>query len=114
MTQHKASEYVLNVEVVYKESIMGYNPNPSSPFLKLTLLSPKHVPACRTVLESGFSLPPYGDRQYQTFESNVPFVLRYMIDVGMVGAGWVEVIAGQYSLRETNKRSTCQYEIDVP
>ena len=38
-----------------------------------------------------------------------------MIDVGMVGGGWIEIGPGDYVIRpESQKRSTCQLEIDVP
>ncbi len=29
--------------------------------------------------------------QHQTYESNVPFVLRYMIDRSIVGGNWLEI-----------------------
>jgi len=28
----------------------------------------------------------------ETFESNIPFVLRYMIDTGLVGMCWIEIL----------------------
>jgi len=37
-----------------------------------------------TIIE-GLQLPN------QTFESNIPYVLRFMIDVGIVGMGWMEI-----------------------
>ena len=53
-------------------------------------------------------------RSYQTFESNVPFILRFMIDQDINGCNWVEAPAGTYSIRDDGrKKSLCQLEIDV-
>ena len=49
---------------------------------------------------------------FQTFESNVLYTLRFMVDRGVVGGNWVELPAGGYAHRE-KKQSMCQYECDV-
>ena len=55
--------------------------------------------------------PPLSSRRY---ESNIPFVLRYMIDRDISGSNWCEMTAGTYSLRDDDdKVSHCQYEADV-
>ena len=47
-----------------------------------------------------------------TFESNIVFVLRFMIDTKVVGMNWIEVPAGKYKITpENKKRSSCQLEI---
>jgi len=52
--------------------------------------------------------------QYQTYESNIPFVLRYMIDRNMVGASWIHLDPGTYELVAPEQASShCQYEINV-
>lgn len=49
-----------------------------------------------------------------TFESNVQFTLRFMIDTKLVGMNWIEVPAGSYKLTpESKKRSHCQIELSV-
>lgn len=65
-----------------------------------------------------------------TYESNIPFILRFMIDTGVrvvecflrrgpilsqvVGMNWIEVPAGKYSLLKGNsKKSHCQIELSV-
>lgn len=46
-----------------------------------------------------------------TYESNVLFALRFMIDCNVVGGNWIEVPAGKY--RKTSKSfSNCQLEFD--
>ncbi len=34
-----------------------------------------------------------------TFESNVPFVLRFLIDCDISGSNWIELPRGAYTLR---------------
>lgn len=49
-----------------------------------------------------------------TFESNMPFALRFMIDQDINGMQWIQIRKGGYILRnEKNKKSTCQFEFDV-
>ena len=47
-----------------------------------------------------------------TFESNIAYTLRFMIDTKVVGMNWVEVPAGNYTLVHA-KRSKCQIEIST-
>ena len=49
-----------------------------------------------------------------TYESNLPYALRYMIDNEIVGMSWIKVEAGNYKIRPRNLRvSNAQIEIDV-
>jgi DNA polymerase delta subunit 1 len=65
-----------------------------------------------------------------TYESNIPFILRFMIDTNVrvnerfccpgltlsqvVGMNWIEVPAGKYSLlKGKDKKSHCQIELSV-
>lgn len=64
-----------------------------------------------------------------TFESNIAYTLRFMIDTKVwttcreyseitlpqvVGMNWIEIPAGQYKLvSEKDKKSTCQIELKV-
>jgi len=66
------------------------------------------------ICESGLVHQPYDHMQYQTYESNIPFVLRYMIDRNMVGASWIHLDPGTYELVAPEQASShCQYEINV-
>ena len=47
-----------------------------------------------------------------TFESNIAYTLRFMIDTKVVGMNWIEVPAGNYTLVHA-KKSKCQIEIFV-
>ncbi|KAJ1493520.1 DNA-directed DNA polymerase [Baffinella frigidus] len=59
-----------------------------------------------------FAVPNLGHRTFLTYESNVHFIMRYMVDGDILGANWVTLPAGSY-LPRVNKASTCQIEVDV-
>jgi len=107
---------VINVELIHKRPLTGYSAKDSESFFKITVANPKLVATCRTVLERGIACLP-GDRLWNcplTFESNIPFPLRFMIDQGMSGGSWVEIKEATYTVREPSQyTSTCQIEIDV-
>jgi DNA polymerase delta subunit 1 len=109
--------YVISVTVEQKETVQNYHRGRKRPFARITLASPDLVSTCRNILEMGISLPSYGDRAFTTYESNVPFVLRFMIDSGMVGGGWVVVPKGSYRVcggeRDDQRTTLCQYEVHV-
>ncbi|PFH51036.1 hypothetical protein AMATHDRAFT_75228 [Amanita thiersii Skay4041] len=91
---------VLKVEWFLSRSIMGYMGEQTVPFLKLTLNESRKVPTVRDEL--------------QTFESNLLFVLRFMVDTKVVGMNWIEVPAGKYKVvSEENRKTHCQLEITM-
>lgn len=51
----------------------------------------KHVCIRAAILEQGVSLPCLDDqvRSFLTYESNVLFALRFMVDTDIVGGNWV-------------------------
>jgi DNA polymerase delta subunit 1 len=121
--QNKVPRYVLAVTLVNAQSILGFAEQ-TSKFLKIIVALPTHVATLRNKLEgAALSLPSYGQRSYQTFEADIPFTLRFMIDRKIVGASWVELPPGAYSVRPERtpqqrgglflKSSYCQYECDI-
>jgi len=103
------------------KSIMGYHTSHTK-FLKVYVSMPTLVPTLKRILEEGMSLPGispistssthnmWQDGQgssYQPFECNVPFVLRFMIDEDICGAGWLTLPKGTYQFR-SNKVTNCQ------
>ena len=47
-----------------------------------------------------------------TYESNIAYTLRFMIDTHVVGMNWVEIPGGRYEvLQGDEKRSLCQIEV---
>ncbi|KAN0088533.1 DNA polymerase family B domain containing protein [Tylopilus felleus] len=117
LNKSAGGNYVLNVETVKRRSLWGYLGDDWIPFMKLTISEPKVLPKVRGVFERGelsfrecFML----GQSYSTYESNIPYILRFMIDTKVVGMNWIEIPAGRYKLlSEEAKRSTCQIELNV-
>ncbi|KAH6916141.1 delta DNA polymerase [Coprinopsis sp. MPI-PUGE-AT-0042] len=112
------SPLVKRVERVMKKSILEYRGDDNSPFLKLTIVEPRDVPKVRGLFEDGkchYEGLFENDNVKTTYESNIVYPLRFMIDTKVVGMNWIEVPAGKYTVvAEAQRKSTCQIEIDVP
>jgi len=113
---------VLAVDLTIKESIYGYHGNKKIPYLCITVALQKLIAPARRLLESGFSCAGYGQRGYQTYESNIDFEVRFMVDTNTVGCNWIELPAGTYQMRSFStpdikkqpiKLSRCQIEVDI-
>jgi DNA polymerase delta subunit 1 len=107
----KLSEYCRAVSYVTShKSIMGYD-SPHTHFFKVRVAMPTLVPTLKRVMEDGIELAGvHSDENYYCgFECNVPFVLRYMIDQDIQGAGWLTLPQKTYQVRDADKKQThCQ------
>jgi DNA polymerase delta subunit 1 len=100
------------IEQTEKKSITNYNPNQSK-FLKIFTRFPTDVSKIKGIFETGYS---YNRINFDptTYESNMPYGLRFMIDTGIFGISWIELKAGTYKVRSKDmKLSNCQIELDV-
>ncbi|CAI8049448.1 DNA polymerase delta catalytic subunit [Geodia barretti] len=97
-------EAVPAVEMCRKSSIYGFYFNEMSDFLRVTVSLPKLVAPARRLV-SCISVPPFGQIDYQVFEANIDFEVRFMVDTGVVGCSWIELPAGKYRFR--NQSQTC-------
>uniref|UniRef100_A0A0E0BG65 DNA polymerase n=1 Tax=Oryza glumipatula TaxID=40148 RepID=A0A0E0BG65_9ORYZ len=88
--------FVKRIELVQKQTIMHYQPQQSQPFLKIVVALPTMVASCRGILERGITIEGLGSKSFLTYESNILFALRFMIDCNIVGGNWIEVPAGKY------------------
>lgn len=106
---------VVGVQVIEdRMSIYGYQFDRPLRLWKIYLSMPSFVPKLRAALEGGLTLPGCDYRSFQTYESNVPFLLRFLIDHEIAGCSWLEAPRGSYSVRHaSNKQSLCQLEIDI-
>lgn len=61
------------------------------------------------IFEQGITLKWLNSLSYRstTYESNVIYALRFMIDCSVVGGNWVELPAGSYSLVQAQVRLVC-------
>ena len=90
---------VLAVEICQKSSIYGYHFNKMFPFLKITVSTPKLIASARRLVNS-VNLPTFKQVDYQSFESNIEYEIRFMVDADVVGCNWIECPAGKYTLRK--------------
>ncbi|CCG82067.1 DNA polymerase [Taphrina deformans PYCC 5710] len=99
--------------LVMRESLYGYQGNQKSPFIKIVMTDPKHLPKLRGSFERGdFSFNGMFPGQVMTFESTLAYELRFMIDTGLFGMSWIELAAGQYEMVPVYSRvSNCQIEL---
>ena len=75
---------------------------------------PSLMAGIKRMLDDGVQLSGCGVIRGQTYESNVPFVLRFMIDNEISGADWVELPAGKYSIIPLNlQKSRCNLELNI-
>ncbi|KAL3630140.1 DNA polymerase delta catalytic subunit [Castilleja foliolosa] len=105
----KVPKYVRRIELVQRRSIMYYQQQDSQPFLKIVVALPTMVASCRGILDRGIQIDGLGMKNFITYESNVLFALRFMIDCNIVGGNWIEVPHAKYK-RTTENRSYCQLD----
>ncbi|GAV61568.1 DNA_pol_B domain-containing protein/DNA_pol_B_exo1 domain-containing protein/zf-C4pol domain-containing protein [Cephalotus follicularis] len=107
----KVPKHVRRIEMVHRRNIMYYQQQTSHPFLKIVVALPTMVTSCRGILDRGIQIDGFGMKSFMTYESNVLFALRFMIDCNIVGGNWIEVPAGKYKKTAKNL-SYCQLEVD--
>lgn len=113
MRGHKdVTTAVVKVEYCMKQNMYGYTSQGKIPFLKVTVAVPKLVATTRRILKEGFKTKTYPSHNYQSFESNIDFEIRFMVDAKVVGCNWITIPAGKYKVRKVQS-SLAQIEIDV-
>ncbi|KAF9931664.1 DNA-directed DNA polymerase delta, partial [Modicella reniformis] len=103
---------IIKIEWKLKISIYKYYGDEKSPFLKITLREPKFVAAAKRSIEKGISFEGFKNISDQTFESNIAYLLRFMIDCKVTGANWIELPAGSYKLRN-DSNSNAQINVEI-
>ncbi|KAI4317080.1 hypothetical protein L6164_024989 [Bauhinia variegata] len=103
-------KFVRRIEMVQRRSIMYYQQQSSHTFLRIVVALPTMVTSCRGILDRGIQIDGIGMKSFMTYESNVLFALRFMIDCNIVGGNWIEVPAGKYKTEKS--LSYCQLEFD--
>ncbi len=90
---------VKHVELVDKASVMHYQQGLGK-FLKIYTTLPKFVNQLRSAFEnSSFRFKSLMIFSSVTYESNLPYALRFMIDNEIVGMSWIKVCGGKYRKR---------------
>ncbi|CDZ96215.1 delta dna polymerase [Phaffia rhodozyma] len=109
-----SGQVALSTKVEMKKSLWGYKGDDRSPFLKITLSDPKFVSRLRGIFERGeFAFRELLDGPLTSYESNISYELRFMIDTKITGMNWLEIPAGKYIIRPAGRKvSKCQIEMD--
>lgn len=90
---------VRSIELVLKSSVMHYQSKQGT-FMKIYTTLPKYVSQLRTLFENGgYTYKKHPLFYHVTYESNLPYALRFMIDNEIVGMSWIRVNAGKYTVR---------------
>lgn len=110
-------EAVLEVSIVKAQSMFGYHGEDEFPFLKIVLALPRLIAAAKRLLERVTVYDRFDFQDCRSYESNIDFDIRFMVDTGVVGCSWIELPAGAYRLRSRLAmpavESRCQIEVDV-
>lgn len=112
--EKKIVNFVLGVtKEPNKQSLLGYHFGRTKDFIKVYVALPSLIPGVKRIFDEGFLVAGLGNIAGQTYESNVPFVLRFMIDNNINGSDWIKIPAGAYSVRTKDTVSRCSIELDV-
>ena len=111
---NKPKVAVAAIALMHKHSLLGFSSGKQKTVLKITMTLPNLVPTARSLLTKGFTFQGYATPGLTTYESNVPYVLRFMVDHDIVGCNWLEIPKNRCSKRqEASQVSRCQEEYDV-
>jgi len=110
---------IMEVKGVQRQTLKFYQPRDSRLYIKITVALPTHIAPLKAILDAGILLDFEDEshpRAFQTFESNVLFALRFMVDTDIVGGNWIELPASKYitvAASHPEKESHCQLEAHV-
>lgn len=75
--EKRLSKCILGIEKVEsRQSLLGYHHGRTKDFIKIYIAMPSLVPSAKRIIEDGMDVAGFGRACGQTYESNVPFVLR--------------------------------------
>ncbi|KAI2784895.1 DNA polymerase family B-domain-containing protein [Daldinia loculata] len=108
---------IYSCQIVLRENIYGFQGNTQSPYIKITVTDPKHIPRVRSAFEKNEAnwrgMWKGVEGGIMTFD-NLQYVLRFMVDCKIPGMSWVEAPAKSYRLiPEGQRQSSCQIEAEI-
>ena len=75
--EKKIATHVLGIEkVASKQSLLGYHFQQTKDFIKVFVAVPSQIAAMKRIFDDGLQVPGFGNVSGQTYESNVPYILR--------------------------------------
>ncbi|KAF9649950.1 hypothetical protein BDM02DRAFT_3227677 [Thelephora ganbajun] len=113
LNEVSGGDYVVRTELIKKQTLWGYKGDTPVNFIRIITIDARNLPKVRDkCIPTQCSYQDLFGGVVPTFESNIVYTLRFMIDTKVVGMNWIEVPAGNYTLIHT-KRSKCQIEIFI-
>lgn len=110
-------ENVLKMEFVNKLSMCGWSEDrPAEPMLKITMADCSGINKARKALDYGNRFVVPRDLPIPTYEANVQFELRFMVDHKMGGCQWIKLKSKTYKVIPQNhpsRLSNCTYEFHL-
>lgn len=110
-------EAVLEVSIVEKKNLYSYAGDENMQFIRISVVLPKMIAATKRLLEREVIYEKFDFQDCRTFETNIDFDIRFMVDTNVVGCSWIELPKGKWRLRTRNTtpsiESRCQLEVDV-
>ncbi|KAF3939318.1 hypothetical protein ABW19_dt0202396 [Dactylella cylindrospora] len=95
----QGEQAIASVQIVMRENLYGFQGNQKSPYIKISVTDPKHIPKLRRFLEQGEANYAGMWRGVEggimTFD-NIQFIMRFMVDTKIAGMSWVEVKKDKY------------------
>lgn len=117
LTRHNGCAAVKRVELVEREPLYNYKgktANRKRPMFLVTCAQPSFVSKCKEFLHAGIVIGDGLFGKFDVFEANVDFILRFNIDLGIPGCGWVTCPADSLHHRVTHEKvSRCAIEFDM-
>ena len=109
------SATVVRVESHRRRSLMHHSADPlrnERGFIKLVVQMPGHVPKVRELVAQGVECAAIwdGSMHFATYESNVIFPLRFLVDTGAGGCNWLS-LHGAALHPAQHRVSNCQLEL---
>lgn len=107
------TEAVLAIELELKANLYGFQNNKKSPFLKIYVATQTAIGTCRKVLEYGFSVEGNNYVFPRSYESNIDFEIRFLVEMGLSGCNWARLDPGKYIVARNERNSHCQLEVSA-
>ena len=98
--------------MVKKQTLWGYQFGRKEIFLKVYSALPPLVPTLRRILSNSGVYLNGRWITFASYESNLPFILRFMIDRHINGGGWIKCNSNSYRIvAASNQTSFCSFEV---
>ena len=104
------NSFIHSVSLVKRKSIMGYDGKGQVELVRLAFCAPRYVAKARDALEDGVVT---NGTQCPTYEANVLFKMRYMVDIGLSGCQWLRCPPNSFTWAPSNGEDRRQFRTSL-